>query len=56
MTPIQYAGMPEGNRLLLQKGALPFPHPFKEPPQNLPVWLEEKTSSLLKQPNQPIMF
>ncbi len=53
---LEYAGMPEGNRLLLQKGALPFPHPFKEKPINLPAWLKEKASNLPKQPNQPVMF
>ncbi|MBM3153231.1 MAG: DNA-processing protein DprA [Chloroflexi bacterium] len=51
---LEHAQMPEGNKLLLQKGALPFPHPFEEPPRELPGWLKEKAStfqSYLKQPN-----
>jgi DNA processing protein len=53
---LDHAAMPEGNKLLLQKGALPFPHPFKEPPLKLSAWLKEKTSSLPIQPSQPALF
>ena len=53
---LEHAAMPEGNKLLLQKGALPFPHPFKEPPLKLSEWLKEKSSSLPKQPGQPALF
>lgn len=53
---LEYSGMPEGNKLLLQKGALPFPHPFNEPPLKLSAWLKEKASGLPKQPSQPVMF
>ena len=53
---LEHDAMPEGNKLLLQKGALPFPHPFKEAPVKLPGWLEEKASSLSSQPSQPSLF
>jgi DNA processing protein len=53
---LEHAAMPQGNKLLLQKGALPFPHPFKEPPLKLTAWLKEKAASLPKQPSQPALF
>lgn len=53
---LEHAAMPEGNRLLLQKGALPFPHPFHESPLKLAAWLEEKASGLPKQANQMTLF
>jgi hypothetical protein len=48
--------MPEGNKLLLQKGALSFSHPCQEPPVNLPDWLKERASSLPAHPEQPNLF
>lgn len=39
---LEHPEMPEGNRLLLQKGGLPFPYPFPEHYSNLPGWLEEQ--------------
>ncbi|MBM3181862.1 MAG: DNA-processing protein DprA [Chloroflexi bacterium] len=54
---LEHEQMPEGNKLLLQKGALAFPHPFKEPPVKLPELMKEKAASLpLRQPNQPSLF
>lgn len=54
---LEHDAMPEGNKLLLQKGALAFPHPFKEAPIKLPDWLKEKAASLhLRQPSQPSLF
>jgi len=53
---LEHEQMPEGNKLLLQKGALAFPHPFKEPPVKLPEWLKEKAASLPSQPSQPNLF
>jgi len=53
---LEHEKMPEGNQLLLQKGALPFPYPFKEPPHKLSAWLKGKTSGLPKQPSQPQLF
>lgn len=48
--------MPDGNRQLLQKGALPFPHPFREPPLRLPAWLHENTISRTAPPEQMALF
>jgi len=48
--------MSEGNKLLLQKGALAFPHPFKDKPVKFPEWLKEKANTLRSQPNQPSLF
>ena len=53
---LEHGGMPEGNKLLLQKGALPFPHPFKEPPLKLADWLREKSTSQPKPPTQIGLF
>jgi hypothetical protein len=41
---LQHAAMPDGNRLLLQKGGLPFPHPFPEHYSKLPGWLHENST------------
>jgi predicted Rossmann fold nucleotide-binding protein DprA/Smf involved in DNA uptake len=53
---LEHAQMPDGNKLLLQKGGLSFPHPFKESPLKLPEWLGEKAASLPQQPSQPGLF
>jgi hypothetical protein len=53
---LEHEQMPMGNKLLLQKGALPFPHPFKEPPIKLPEWMKEKAASLSSKPSQPSLF
>ncbi len=53
---LEHAQMPEGNKLLLQKGALAFPHPFKETPTKLSNWMKEKAASLPSQPSQPSLF
>ncbi len=50
---LEHEQMPEGNRALLQKGALPFPHPFQEAPIRLEAWLKEKSSNLPVRPDQP---
>ncbi|MBE7536740.1 MAG: DNA-processing protein DprA [Anaerolineales bacterium] len=53
---LEHEHMPEGNTLLLQKGALAFPHPFTEKPVKLPEWLEGKTAGLPMQPTQQNLF
>jgi DNA processing protein len=45
---LEHPEMPEGNRLLLSRGALPFPHPFPEHYKNLNGWLLEHS-----QPSRP---
>lgn len=53
---LEHEKMPEGNKLLLQKGALAFPHPFREAPTKLQNWMKEKAASLPSQPSQPSLF
>lgn len=53
---LEHEQMPEGNKRLLEKGALPFPRVFKEPPVKLPDWLKEKSASLPIKPSQPSLF
>jgi predicted Rossmann fold nucleotide-binding protein DprA/Smf involved in DNA uptake len=50
---LHHEHMPEGNKLLLQKGAFPFPHPFREKPVTLLSWLQAKASTLPAHPQQP---
>ncbi len=49
---LEHPGMPEGNRLLIQKGALPFPHPFPEHYSKLPKWLETQSAQVKPKPAQ----
>ena len=54
---LEHEQMPDGNKLLLQKGALAFPHPFTETPVKLPNWMKEKAASLpVRHSNQPNLF
>lgn len=50
---LEHSQIPEGNRQLLRKGALPFPHPFREPPVKLPGWLGQQAARLPSQSSQP---
>ena len=42
---LDHPAMPEGNRLLLQKGGVAFPHPFPEHYSKLPQWLKENSAA-----------
>ena len=53
---LEHEEMPEGNKLLMKKGAFPFPHPFREKPVKLHAWLKDKTSNLPVRPEQPNLF
>ncbi|HEX7542089.1 MAG TPA: DNA-processing protein DprA, partial [Anaerolineales bacterium] len=53
---LEHERMPEGNKLLLQRGTLPFPHPFREMPVKLQGWLKDNASSLHVRPEQPNLF
>jgi predicted Rossmann fold nucleotide-binding protein DprA/Smf involved in DNA uptake len=53
---LEHNAMPEGNKLLMQKGALAFPHPFKEPPVKLPQWMKDQASKIPSEPSQPGLF
>jgi predicted Rossmann fold nucleotide-binding protein DprA/Smf involved in DNA uptake len=53
---LEHDAMPEGNRLLLQKGALAFPHPFPEHYSKLREWLETKAVQIKPKPAQLGLF
>jgi predicted Rossmann fold nucleotide-binding protein DprA/Smf involved in DNA uptake len=53
---LEHSQMPYGNQLLLQKGALAFPHPFKGKPVKLSEWLKEKASTLPSQSSHQAFF
>jgi hypothetical protein len=48
--------MPEGNRQLLQRGGLAFPHPFPEHYSKLPGWLEVNSSAFKPKATQLGLF
>jgi DNA processing protein len=53
---LEHVKMPEGNKRLLQRGGLSFPHPFKEPPLKLVEWLKEKSAGQAKPDGQMELF
>jgi len=53
---LEHEKMSAGNTLLLAKGALPFPHPFKEPPMQLQAWLKTRSAAIKPKPPQPGLF
>lgn len=53
---LKHASMPEGNKLLLQKGALGFPHPFTENRLKLKEWLDAEATQIKPDPFQPGLF
>ncbi len=53
---LDHAAMPEGNRMLLQKGGISYPHPFPEHYSKLPEWLREHSPSPKTQLTQLELF
>ncbi len=53
---LDHPGMPEGNKMLLQKGALGFPHPFKENRLKLKEWLDAQAAQIKPDPTQLGLF
>jgi DNA processing protein len=53
---LEHEQMPDGNKLLLQKGALAFPHPFKDAPVKLPDWIKAKAANFPSMSSQPNLF
>ncbi len=53
---LEHPAMPEGNTALLQKGALAFPHPFKENRLKLKEWLDTQAAQVKVEPSQPKLF
>ena len=53
---LDHPNMPEGNKLLLKKGALVFPHPFRENHLQLNLWLETQSAQDKPDTYQPGLF
>jgi predicted Rossmann fold nucleotide-binding protein DprA/Smf involved in DNA uptake len=54
---LDHPAMPDGNRLLLQKGGLEFPHPFPDHYSKLKDWLQAQTATRTKpKPTQLGLF
>jgi predicted Rossmann fold nucleotide-binding protein DprA/Smf involved in DNA uptake len=49
---LDHPQMPEGNRLLLQKGGLSFPYPFPEHYSRLHAWLQAQSAQVKPKPAQ----
>ncbi len=53
---LNHPGMPEGNKLLLEKGGLKFPYPFPEHHLKLKEWLDHGSAQIKPEPYQPGLF
>lgn len=53
---LDHPGMPEGNRMLLKKGGLSFPHPFLEDHLKLREWLDAHSGQKKPDSYQPGLF
>jgi predicted Rossmann fold nucleotide-binding protein DprA/Smf involved in DNA uptake len=53
---LDHAAMPDGNRMLLQKGGVAFPHSFPEHYSKLPEWLQGHGASPKTQATQLGLF
>lgn len=53
---LDHPAMPEGNKKLLQKGALSFPYPFKENKLQLKDWMDEQAAQINPETHQPGLF
>jgi predicted Rossmann fold nucleotide-binding protein DprA/Smf involved in DNA uptake len=53
---LEHGAMPEGNRQLLQKGGVAFPHPFPEHYSKLASWLQENSLQPKPKAIQPTLF
>ena len=53
---LDHAEMPDGNKQLIKKGALPIPHPFPEHYLQLKEWLEKQSSLIKPEIEQPGLF
>jgi predicted Rossmann fold nucleotide-binding protein DprA/Smf involved in DNA uptake len=53
---LDHPAMPEGNKKLLQKGALSFPYPFTEHQLPFKEWLDLQSAQAKSDPHQPGLF
>ena len=49
---LEYLDMPEGNRILLEKGGIAFPYPIPESFSMLPEWMKERANQIKPKPTQ----
>jgi len=49
---LEHEAMPEGNKLLIQKGGVAFPHPFSEQDSKFADWLREHSPAAQDNPTQ----
>ncbi len=53
---LDHPEMPKGNKVLIEKGGLKFPHPFPEHHLKLMTWLEEHSAATIADPCQLSLF
>lgn len=53
---LNHPDMPEGNKMLIKKGAYKFPHPFPDNYLQLKTWLENHSIEINLDPLQPSLF
>lgn len=53
---LDHQDMPKGNKMLIEKGGLKFPHPFPEHHLKLMTWLEEHSATTIDDPCQLSLF
>jgi len=53
---LDHPEMSKGNKMLIEKGGLKFPHPFPEHYQKLTNWLEEQSAATKTDPCQLSLF
>lgn len=53
---LDHPEMPKGNKVLIEKGGLKFPHPFPEHHLKLMTWLEEHSATTIHDPCQLSLF
>ncbi len=49
---LEYQDMPEGNRILLEKGGIAFPYLIPESFSKLPEWMKERANQIKPKPTQ----
>ena len=49
---LEHSAMPDGNKQLLSKGAIAFPHPFPGDISTLLDWMKEKKGNIPPKPSQ----
>lgn len=53
---LEHPNMPEGKKMLLQRGALGFPYPLNPNQLKLREWMDEQVAQIKPEPHQPGLF